>query len=279
MERENKEQQEQTVILKDEALKRFQGGFTAIPNVILENTKITLGARMTYAMLLKYAWQKDFCFPAHKRIAKDLGVSERSVRTFLDELRGKELIEWKRRGLTLPNIYYILALPSPDNKKPLINQGTAISAVQERQPTSVQERQPASYKEYSKNNTKYVNVSNDTPKTGEWSPVADPALAPLSSNGNESGQNGKAEMAELMARHQVMEAIFNVFPQERVKKISVNFFRKVVARLPNDKVLAVLSTTKYDTLVDPSSKGTAKNPAAIFTNRLKELAGEQGIQL
>jgi len=191
MDKENKEQQEQTVILKDEALKRFQGGFTAIPNVILENTGITLGARMTYAMLLKYAWQKDFCFPAHKRIAKDLGVSERSVRTFLDELRGKELIEWKRRGLTLPNIYYILALPSPDNKKPLINQGTANIAVQERQPASVQERQPASYKEYTVNNTN-VNV-NALFKTTERKPeTVKPAH-----NGNGKRGGYRVDLAKL----------------------------------------------------------------------------------
>jgi len=126
---------------------------------------------------------------------------------------------------------------------------------------------------------KYVNVSNDTPKTGEWSPVASPALAPLSSNGTENGQNGKVEMTDLMDRHHVMEEIFRVFPNERAKKISVNFYRKVVARLPRDKVLSVLKVTNYDTLIDPSSKGTAKNPAAIFTNRLKELAVSQGIQL
>jgi len=126
---------------------------------------------------------------------------------------------------------------------------------------------------------KYVNVSKDTSKTGEWSPVASPALAPLSSNGNESGQNGKVEMTDLMDRHHVMEEIFRVFPNERSKKISVNFYRKVVARLPRDEVLSVLKVTNYDTLIDPSSKGTAKNPAAIFTNRLKELAVSQGIQL
>jgi hypothetical protein len=36
---------------------------------------------MAYAMLLKFAWQKDFCFPAQERIATDLGIGIRSVRT------------------------------------------------------------------------------------------------------------------------------------------------------------------------------------------------------
>ena len=80
-------QPQRTVILKDENLKQFEGGFTAIPNRVLENNGLTLGARMTYAMLLKYAWQRDFCFPAQERIAADLGVTGRSVRTFLNELK------------------------------------------------------------------------------------------------------------------------------------------------------------------------------------------------
>src|SRR5262249_52540916 len=95
-----------TVVLKDDSLRQFDGGFTSIPNRILENNDLTLGARMTYAMLLKYAWQKDFCFPAQERIAVDLGVTARSVRTFLNELKQHGIIAWKQQGLNRPNIYY-----------------------------------------------------------------------------------------------------------------------------------------------------------------------------
>lgn len=81
----------QTVILQDESLKKFTGGFTSVPNAVLENAELSLGARMTYIMLLKYAWQKDFCFPAQERMATDLGLTSRSVRTFLKDYGIKPL--------------------------------------------------------------------------------------------------------------------------------------------------------------------------------------------
>ena len=56
-------------------------GFTQVPNHILDNGKLSPGAKLTYAMLLKYAWQNDYCFPGQERLAKDMGVSDRSVRT------------------------------------------------------------------------------------------------------------------------------------------------------------------------------------------------------
>jgi hypothetical protein len=102
---------ERTVIIQDETLRQFDGGFTAIPNRILRNSGLSLGARMTYAMLLQYAWQDDFCFPAQESLARDLGVTDRSIRTFLKELRDQQLITWKQQGLNRPNIYFLLKLP------------------------------------------------------------------------------------------------------------------------------------------------------------------------
>lgn len=146
---------ERTVILQDRSLKQFKGGFTAIPNRILKNSEITLGARMVYAMLLTYAWQDGFCFPAQERLAKDLGVTDRSVRTFLKELRENELITWKQQGLNRPNIYYILRLPEGDEDG---DSGPEKFSVPDRKYISGQDRKPASDYEYSTNNTQHVNV-------------------------------------------------------------------------------------------------------------------------
>jgi len=44
--------------------------------------------------------------PSQARLAEMTGYSERSVRTFLNELREKKLISWKRRGRKT-NIYTI----------------------------------------------------------------------------------------------------------------------------------------------------------------------------
>jgi len=41
-----------------------QRGWTGVPNFLLESEKISIGAKLTYAMLLKYARDLDECFPA-----------------------------------------------------------------------------------------------------------------------------------------------------------------------------------------------------------------------
>lgn len=167
---------QRTVVLKDDGLKQFEGGFTAVPNRILENNGLTLGARMTYAMLLKYAWQRDFCFPAQERIAADLGVTDRSVRTFLNELRDATIITWKQQGLNRPNIYYILKLPQRTPATAHGQSGSEDSSGLERQQISVQGRQPASNKEHSTKNTQEnVNVIHNLktrPNRGQRSTFA-----------------------------------------------------------------------------------------------------------
>src|SRR5271156_3913562 len=61
-------------------------GFTQVPNFILTKSDISVGAKLAYAMLLKYAWGDDACFPGQAKLAVDMGSGERSVRRYLDEL-------------------------------------------------------------------------------------------------------------------------------------------------------------------------------------------------
>ena len=56
-------------------------------------------------MLLKYAWQDNFCFPGQERLAKDMGVTDRSVRTYLQELEKADFVAIKQRGLGKVNLY------------------------------------------------------------------------------------------------------------------------------------------------------------------------------
>ena len=86
---------------------RDRSGFTQVPNAILRTDKLTPAAKMTYAMLLSYAWQNDFCFPGQERLAQDIGVSDRSVRTYLKELEGKGLLSIKQQGQGKPNLYFL----------------------------------------------------------------------------------------------------------------------------------------------------------------------------
>ena len=61
-------------------------GFTQVPNFILTNAALSVGAKLAYAMLLKYAWDDNGCYPGQVTLAADMGSGESSVRRYLDEL-------------------------------------------------------------------------------------------------------------------------------------------------------------------------------------------------
>ena len=80
-------------------------GFTMVPNFILTNKDLSVGAKLTYAMLLKYAWSDSAVYPGQQTLAADMGAGERSVRTYLKELEEAKLLEVKQRGLGRTNLY------------------------------------------------------------------------------------------------------------------------------------------------------------------------------
>jgi hypothetical protein len=85
-------------------------GFTQLPRPIIRAKGLSPLAKLTYALLLDYAWQKGSCFPGQQRMADDLSVSRMTISRVLTELRDYGLIDWRRRGLTMTNVYYILPL-------------------------------------------------------------------------------------------------------------------------------------------------------------------------
>lgn len=124
------------VIIEDETLR---AGFTQIPNLILRRTDIQPGAKLTYMVLLSYAWDTNDCYPSQDLLAAAMGVSERSVITYLKQLVETKLITIIRRGLGLTNIYVIHRIPGsakfslpPGSEKsaPLEVQKTAVPEVQ-----------------------------------------------------------------------------------------------------------------------------------------------------
>ena len=80
-------------------------GFTQVPNFLLTKPDVSVGAKLAYAMLLKYAWGDDACFPGQAKLAVDMGSGERSVRRYLDELEKAGLLEIVQRGLGKTNLY------------------------------------------------------------------------------------------------------------------------------------------------------------------------------
>src|SRR5712692_1682010 len=107
---------ERNIVLKGADILTTRG-FTQVPNHILDNAKLSPGAKLTYAMLLKYAWQNDYCFPGQERLAKDMGVTDRSVRTYLQELEAQRFVNIKQRGLGKPNLYELNLSASATGRK------------------------------------------------------------------------------------------------------------------------------------------------------------------
>jgi hypothetical protein len=94
-------------------------GFTQVPNFILTKKELSVGAKLAYAMLLKYAWDNNACFPGQVKLAEDMGAGERSVRTYLNELEGASLLEITQRGLGKTNLYRLfLTVKKGSDRRP-----------------------------------------------------------------------------------------------------------------------------------------------------------------
>jgi biotin operon repressor len=91
-------------------------GFTQVPNFLLKSKKLSAGDKLAFAMLLSYAWQNDFCFPGQKRLADDMGITDRSVRTHLKALESNGLLVIVQRGQGKTNLYE-LSLKPPGRKR------------------------------------------------------------------------------------------------------------------------------------------------------------------
>src|SRR5713226_9373048 len=101
---------ERNIILKG-ADAATRGGFTQVPNFILKSKNLTAGDKMTFAMLLSYAWQNDYCFPGQVRLGEDLGLHETNVRKHLKSLAANGLLTISRRGQGKTNVYELNLKP------------------------------------------------------------------------------------------------------------------------------------------------------------------------
>lgn len=95
---------ERNIILKG-ADPVTQHGFTQLPNVVLRNPALSVGAKIVYAMFLSYSWGNDRCFPGQDKLAEDIGVTRVRVTQLIGELEAAGLIIITRRGQGKTNIY------------------------------------------------------------------------------------------------------------------------------------------------------------------------------
>jgi DNA-binding Lrp family transcriptional regulator len=71
--------------------RHFVGSF--IPNALMSYPDLSSTAKLMWARLAQYAGADGACFPSQKRLAGDLGISQRYVKTILKELVEKGFIE------------------------------------------------------------------------------------------------------------------------------------------------------------------------------------------
>lgn len=150
---------EKTLIIQDPVLKK---GFTATPNAVLTAPGLSLGAKALYSILLMFAWQNEECWPGQERLAKACGCTDRTVRSYLGDLKKYGLISWVQRGLNQTNVYYIHDLATVERLKALNDADRKNFSGQDRKESSVQDRKNLSDKEDSIN-----IVVVDRPQTGK----------------------------------------------------------------------------------------------------------------
>lgn len=81
------------------------GGFTQVPNILLNNDKLTFAAKIAYAKLLSYAWNNNMVFPGLKTMAEELGCGISTISEAITELKINDWVEVLRRGQGKTNIY------------------------------------------------------------------------------------------------------------------------------------------------------------------------------
>ena len=254
---------ESTVVLQDAGLRKLKG-FVQIPKAILLCQNISYGAKVAYSILLSYAWQDEFCFPAQESLANDLGCSIRQARRFLVELQEHRFISWKQTGLNKPNVYYLLPLPplekgSDAAKKELKHKdGTNMShpdrtdlAEPDGTSMSGQDQTNMSAYIYSSTNTKNnVNVDREGKGRGDTEEPKTDLHKLLSLN------RDKAET----------EAIAREITHQLGDQKSFPFYYLVASKVPEREIYATLSSLK---------QGSAHAPAKVFASRMKSYAAQQ----
>ncbi|MFB3777154.1 MAG: helix-turn-helix domain-containing protein [Bryobacteraceae bacterium] len=78
------------------------------PDLVSRQKTLTDGQKLLYARLVRYAGKDGSCFPSFRRLAEDLGKSERQVKRDMLALEQERLIGHVRRGRRLANVYEFL---------------------------------------------------------------------------------------------------------------------------------------------------------------------------
>jgi hypothetical protein len=83
------------------------GGFTQVPNMLLNNKNLSFAAKVVYSKLLSYAWHNNSVFPGQVTLAEEIGSKKTRINEAIKELEKNEFLEIRRRGQGKTNIYVL----------------------------------------------------------------------------------------------------------------------------------------------------------------------------
>ena len=92
------------------------GGFTQVPNHLLNNKDLSAVAKLVYAKLLSYAWNNNLVFPGQETMAEDIGSSKSTVNRGIQELEEKGWLNIQRRGQGKTNLYVLTHTVRPKKR-------------------------------------------------------------------------------------------------------------------------------------------------------------------
>jgi len=100
--------------------------FAAVPVWLAQRKEVTPGAKLCYGFLIKRAGVDGSCYPTVLQLSNDLGVSDRQIKNYTQELRTHLLIETEKTGMEAPNVYYFLDHPWMEGKDSSLSGGTTV---------------------------------------------------------------------------------------------------------------------------------------------------------
>jgi hypothetical protein len=232
-----------TIVIEEPMLKQ---GFTVVPNYLFSLKNLSHGARLTYVLLLKYAWQERSCFPGVDRLAGHLEVERKSVMRYTHELENHGLIRIERRGQGKTNVYHLTRWQSQphghaDDRKNGKPDGNRLG----------RSRSP-------------MNGTTEDPATGTCKGTRHgtvllpsvPTPSKLSNSVNAFRRNGLKDPAHV---NYLVEQIVEVCGDRK----SIPFYRKVARRLDDGRIFQMLSEIRQDQ--------TIRNRGAVFTTKVQAL--------
>ena len=93
------------------------GGFTQLPNCVLNDPHLSPGGKVVYAKLLSYAWYNNRVFPGQEKLAEEIGSGKRTIIRLIAELEKRGYVEVQRRGQGLTNVYVLRHTVKHTSKK------------------------------------------------------------------------------------------------------------------------------------------------------------------